>query len=181
MSTLTLDFTDASFDADAGENYIVDPSNNLVFEMQADGSTDFSAPLLDRDSGQNVSKDSTGINAISSMAMSVPVDTSFAFEFLDNPSDDGTSNEDVRSTGDQYAASGDVSGKDITLFMNEAMFADGIDVTNGDTFKIEVTEVGTGHGTTTTHTHVTPVTVMASFDDGTGYLTPYEARFGEKA
>ena len=45
MSELTLDFTDASFDADPMKHYIIDPSDNLVFEMMADGTT-LQAPCL---------------------------------------------------------------------------------------------------------------------------------------
>ena len=165
MSELTLDFTDASFDADPAEHYIIDPSDNLVFEMMADGTADVTSPLLDRGTGENVADDEfTGARAISSMAISSAPGTTFAFEFIDNPDDEGSaSKEGKRSLGDQYATSGNVDGNDITLFMNEAMFQPGIDVTNGDTFKIEVTEVTAG--TPGTPATVTPVSVTGPNPD----------------
>ena len=103
------------------------------------------------------------VRAISSMAISSAPGTTFAFEFIDNPDDEGSaSKEGKRSLGDQYATSGNVDGNDITLFMNEAMFQPGIDVTNGDTFKIEVTEVTAGTRTPAT---VTPVSVTGPNPD----------------
>ena len=67
-----------------------------------------------------------------------------------------------RSLGDQYATSGNVDGNDITLFMNEA-YVPGIDITNGDTFKIKVTEVTAG--TPGTPATVTPVSVTGPNPD----------------
>ena len=121
--------------------------------------------MLDRGTGKNVADDDfTGVNAISSMAISSAPGTTFAFEFIDNPDDEGSaSKEGKRSLGDQYATSGNVDGNDITLFMNEAMFQPGMDITNGDTFKIEVTEVTAG---TRAHpTTVTPVSVTGPAPD----------------
>ena len=90
MSELTLDFTDASFDADPAEHYIIDPSDNLVFEMMADGTADVTSPLLDRGTGENVA---TMVNLywrvqlVRWRSSSAP-GTTFAFEFIDNPDDE---------------------------------------------------------------------------------------------
>jgi len=154
MSTLSLDFSDASFDQDV-ETYIIDPSDNLVFEMKKDGTV--GTPLVDSETGENVGDDDpAGIGAISAMAISAPPGSTFDFEFIDNPEDDGTSDEDVRSNGDQYAARADVSADGVTILMNEAMFEPGLDIVNGSTMSIAIETTAAGAPTT----RVEPVDVV---------------------
>ena len=134
MTTLSLDFNDASFDGN--DAFIIDDSNNLVYEMNKDGTT--GDQLVSKGTGQNVSN-GTGIGAVSAMALSAPAGTTFDFEFIDDP-ENTNSGEGVRSPGDRYASNSNLDGG-VTFFMNEAMFESGLDITNGDVMPIAQTEV----------------------------------------
>ena len=155
MSTLTLDFTDSSFD-DALDNGITD----FVLSNQGGGLGVFSA---DGNMGPNdallVDNDINVAAGISAMEITTNAGTEFTFEFLDEDGDG------ERSTGDAYssAAVDHHDGSEIfNVGISEAFFADGIDITNGDSIQVDFIEKGYSNpGTPGT---VTPKEVQ--------YLTP---------
>ena len=90
MSELTLDFTDASFDADPRALHHR-PIGQSRFRDDGRWHCRRYKPLLDRGTGENVADDEfTGARAISSMAISSAPGTTFDFEFIDNPDDEGS-------------------------------------------------------------------------------------------
>ena len=142
MSTLNLDFSDASFDQD--DVYRID-SDGFVYEMSAagppSGGSNTSAHL-EGPGGEVRAKGVTGTNTIGNIAgldLTVSKDVTFDFEFVDV---DGNAAD---SNGDQYKVTlhnvRDVNNQQTTqeFYASEQLFAG--DLTNGAKAPIQFTEV----------------------------------------
>ena len=94
---------------------------------------------------------------ISAMEITTNAGTEFTFEFIDED------NSEDRTDGDQYTSAAMNDGNEVfTLSMNEALFEDGLDITNGDSIRVNITEEGyTTPGTPATTT-VTPIDVTTA-------------------
>ena len=70
---------------------------------------------------------------LSAMAIKTNPGTEFTFEFLDED-DSGD-----RTDKDQYVSAAMQDGNEVfTLSINEKHFADGIDITNGDSIRVDI-------------------------------------------
>ena len=158
MSTLTLDFTDSSFDDGLNNDGITE----FVLSNQGGGLGVFEAggPMGPNDA-YAVDNDINVAAGISAMEITTNSGAEFTFEFHDE--DDS---ED-RSTGDEYSSAAVDNGNEVfNISMNEAFFADGLDITNGDSIRIDITEKGHSSPGTPGATTVSPVDVTAVSQGG---------------
>lgn len=139
MSTLSLDFSDASFDQD--DVYRID-SDGFVYEMSTSGppSGASSGTHLEDPSGDVRAKGVTNtIGNIAGFDLTVADDVTFDFEFVDV---DGNAAD---TDGDQYKVTlgnvKDVNNKTTTqeLYVGEQLFAG--DLTNGGKAQFNITEM----------------------------------------
>ena len=70
---------------------------------------------------------------ISAMEITTNAGTEFTFEFIDED------NSEDRTDGDLYASAAMNDGNEVfTLSMNEVLFEDGLDITNGDSMPVTI-------------------------------------------
>ncbi len=134
MSTLTLDFTDSSFDDGLNNDGITE----FVLSNNGGGLGVFAAGgPMGPDDAYAVDENINVAAGISAMEITTNAGTEFTFEFID---DDDSGD---RSTGDDYSAgAADESGEVFNLAMNEQYFADGLDITNGGSMEVTINYEG---------------------------------------
>ena len=133
MSTLTLDFTDSSFDDGLNNDGITE----FVLSNNGGGLGVFAA---DSPMGPNdayaVDNEINVAAGISAMEITTNAGTEFTFEFIDED------NSEDRTDGDSYTSAAMNDGNEVfTISMNEVLFADGLDITNGGSMEVTLNHV----------------------------------------
>ena len=134
-STLTLDFTDSSFDDGLNNDGI----NDFVLSNNGAGLGVFDAdgPM---GPGDAYAEDNniTVAAGISAMEITTNAGTEFTFEFLD---EDDTGD---RTSGDAYTSAAMNDGNEVFKLSINEEYADGLDITNGDSMRVDIEK---GHST----------------------------------
>ena len=153
-NTLTLDFTDSSFDDGLNKDGITE----FVLSNEGGGLGVFAADGPFGPGDSYVADENINATAgLSAMAITTNPGTEFTFEFLDED-DSGD-----RTDKDAYVSAAMQDGNEVfTLSINEKHFADGIDITNGDSIRVDITEKGYTTTGTPAKTTVTPIDVTTA-------------------